>query len=362
MSGDQQRTISVALLGAGCATLSLAARASELATHEMTVIDPQSHPAEDHIWGFWMMPWLANVKEVLRKDWFQWRIISADHCVTHITDQHPYCALRRHDWMARCREFADANGVGFAQSVDPARHEQILDSRPPTVPKGMMLQHFLGYEVEAKTPVFDDKTAILMDFRCDQTLGMHFIYCLPFSDRHALIESTIFSPNVAPKSYYRTAINSYMRDVIAVEDFTILREETGVIPLGVMAQRDPKLTGIGGNGGAIRPSSGYAFGFIQKQIDRTIARARVGTPLIVETPHSHFEIVMDHIFLAVIRNDPERAPEIFTRLADCLSGDEFALFLSGEASARIWVKVVMAMPKKLFIKTLFRARQRQGVQ
>ena len=38
-----------------------------------------------------------------------------------------------------------------------------------------MLQHFLGQEIEVERPVFDDSTAILMDFRVDQTHGMHFI-------------------------------------------------------------------------------------------------------------------------------------------------------------------------------------------
>ena len=52
---------------------------------------------------------------------------------------------------------------------------QILDSRPPTVPDDIMLQHFVGWEVKAAAGSFDPKTAILMDFRCDQTRGMHFI-------------------------------------------------------------------------------------------------------------------------------------------------------------------------------------------
>ena len=46
-----------------------------------------------------------------------------------------------------------------------------------------MLQHFQGYVVETKEDVFDDATAILMDFRCDQSRGIHFIYLLPFSKK-----------------------------------------------------------------------------------------------------------------------------------------------------------------------------------
>ena len=64
-----------------------------------------------------------------------------------------------------------------------------------------MLQHFVGWEVKAAAGAFDPTTAILMDFRCDQTQGMHFIYCLPFSDQEALIESTLFSPELAPARF-----------------------------------------------------------------------------------------------------------------------------------------------------------------
>jgi lycopene beta-cyclase len=42
-------------------------------------------------------------------------------------------------------------------------------------------------------------------------------------------------------------------------------------------------------------------------------------------------------------------------MADRLTGDEFALFLSGEAGARLWTKLVLAMPKWPFICALFQS-------
>ena len=61
---------------------------------------------------------------------------------------------------------------------------------------------------------------------------------------------------------------------------------------------------------------------------------------------------MDGIFLRVIRHHPELAPQIFTSMADRLTGDEFALFLSGEAGPRLWTKLVLAMPILPFICAL----------
>ncbi|MGA1782190.1 MAG: lycopene cyclase family protein [Candidatus Puniceispirillaceae bacterium] len=349
MSNKTPDRISVALLGAGCASLSLAARAPEFGSHEFTIVDPETHKADDHIWGFWAMPWLGEASAVARKQWFQWRIISHDRMVERRSENHPYCALNRHDWLGRCRKKANEAGVHFQVEMAANDALQILDSRPPPMPSGIMLQHFTGYEVKTDNDVFDSNTAILMDFRCDQSRGMHFIYCLPFSARNALIESTLFSPELAPEPFYDTAIRHYLQDIINVDRFQIIRRERGVIPMASLPQRDPAITGIGGNGGAIRPSSGYAFSFIQKQIDQIKASARPGMPLSVGAAHSPFELFMDRIFLRVIKDRPALAPQIFTTMADRLTGDEFALFLSGEAGPSLWLKIVLAMPKWPFL-------------
>ena len=58
---------------------------------------------------------------------------------------------------------------------------------------------FLSQEIEVDRPVFDDSTAILMDFD-DQSHGMHFIYLLPFSPTRALVESNLFSTKVSMKN------------------------------------------------------------------------------------------------------------------------------------------------------------------
>ena len=59
----------------------------------------------------------------------------------------------------------------------------IFDSRPPNFKSNILLQHFHGIEIECEEAEFDFKTAILMDFRCDQSKGIHFIYFLPFQKK-----------------------------------------------------------------------------------------------------------------------------------------------------------------------------------
>lgn len=352
MSGKSKSKLSVALLGAGCASLSLAARSNEFDSHHFTVIEPQTRSEKDHTWGFWYMPWLAHVTTKTQKKWNNWHIISTDQIVELSSQQHPYCALSRHEWLDHCQKQALDSGALIAADLDQLTVQQILDSRPPTAPTDAMLQHFLGYEVTTDYDAFNPSSAILMDFRCDQSYGMHFIYYLPFTARRALIESTIFSPKLAPQSFYDKAIRKYLIKNLGCENYIVQRSERGVIPMATLEKHDPKLTGIGANGGAIRPSSGYAFSFIQKQIGQILSNARPGQLLKVSTPHSQFELFMDSIFLHVIRHWPALAPKMFINMAQNLTGSEFAMFLSGSASMRIWIKVVFAMPKLPFLKAL----------
>ena len=58
---------------------------------------------------------------------------------------------------------------------------------------------------------------------------MHFIYFLPFSDQEALIESTLFSPELAPADFYDEAIISYLKRICHLSAFEISRRESGVI-------------------------------------------------------------------------------------------------------------------------------------
>src|SRR5690606_32000410 len=70
-----------------------------------------------------------------------------------------------------------------------------FDSRPlppasPSADEVDLLQHFVGWEVEAEGPVFDPETPVLMDFAVEQARGIHFMYVLPFSPTRALVETT----------------------------------------------------------------------------------------------------------------------------------------------------------------------------
>ncbi|MEI9946722.1 MAG: lycopene cyclase family protein [Chitinophagaceae bacterium] len=60
----------------------------------------------------------------------------------------------------------------------------------PTLKKNeyYLLQHFKGWMIETKEPVFKVDEATLMDFRVSQQHGTTFVYVMPFSETKALVE------------------------------------------------------------------------------------------------------------------------------------------------------------------------------
>ena len=366
-----QRHYDAVIIGGGCAGLSLARQAQHLPYNAIAVIEAKQKKQE-HAWGIFLSAATQDAALIARKTWHRWQIITPDGHAIQSSQTRPYAALESKAWLGHCRLEALDQGVDFindhvhsvqAHSGDhqdvittSARFStnQVFDSRPNAIPEGMMIQHFIGHEVQVASPVFDPETAILMDFRCDQSRGIHFIYVLPFSPTQALVESTIFSPKIEEQGFYENAISRYLNDHYGISEKIILRREQGAIPMGIMPEDHRTGLPIGGRGGAIRPSSGYAFTFIQKQIATIVQTLTNGQMAEKMTPHLAIDLLMDKLFLRVLHRQPKIAPRLFLAMAKALSGDDMARFMAGEADFALRLKVIMAMPKWAFIKALIR--------
>ena len=137
---------------------------------------------KDHCWGFWKHSVLEESVELSKHSWNKWSIITEKENVILESTTMPYHVLKRNDWMNYCQKIAQEKAVSFVtmNSVDPAQ-KNIFDTRPPQVPKNALLQHFLGQTIEVEEGSFNSKTVTLMDFRVDQSKGMHFIYLISAS-------------------------------------------------------------------------------------------------------------------------------------------------------------------------------------
>ena len=119
MSGEPNDIIKqptkIAVLGGGCAALSLAANTNLLSGTQLHVIAPEVHKSDqDHIWGFWEMDWLQDAVPLARKTWHKWAVRNADTEVIMHADAYPYHAVTRRSWLEHCNARAQENDVFFS--------------------------------------------------------------------------------------------------------------------------------------------------------------------------------------------------------------------------------------------------------
>ena len=74
----------------------------------------------------------------------------------------------------------------------------------------VLQQHFLGWTITTPTPTFKADEIVFMDFDIPQKNTTQFMYILPFSPNKALVEYTLFSPQLLEKSAYEKALKEYL--------------------------------------------------------------------------------------------------------------------------------------------------------
>tara|TARA_B110000027_G_scaffold67940_1_gene72641 strand:- start:183 stop:1280 length:1098 start_codon:yes stop_codon:yes gene_type:complete len=349
------------IIGGGCAALSLAGLSKSLNGYKINLyVGNQNKKINDHFWGFWKNKSTEIAFDISDYSWSHWSIITYESKQILSSNTYPYCVIRRSKWLDYCLSQINNKRVNIVQEDALVRNNDlfvynnkiegkyIFDSRQPKIPSNILLQHFEGYIITSEKNIFDDKTVTLMDFRCDQSKGMHFIYLLPLNKNSALVESTIFSKNIEKPSFYLNAIKLYLRKYYNLTKFVKSHHEKGIIPMHDITVNSKFTYNIGTRGGAVRPSSGYAFTFIQKQVfqikSQLISKGKIKTNV-----HKKLDLFLDRIFIKVIELNPQIAPKIFSDLAKGINGDEMAMFMSGDCSFFTKFKIIKSMPKIPFM-------------
>ena len=375
--------VDIAIIGGGNAGLSLAARLAAQARPPRTVvIEPQTTVQRDCSWGLWALDQQAEqLSDSTKGHWRRWQLIDHHSHIIHSSNQYRYLSLSSADYLQQCtaqlrepvslvqgsvsglhKSEPDKTTVETNQGLYSAK--TVYDSRPPKIAKNGLRQHFLGWHIHTKQPIKEPDIATLMDFRVDQSQGLHFIYALPFSKHHLLVESTLISASVEPQDWYRNAIEGWLRDN-GIEVAELIGEEAGVIPMDTLianpatVSSEPLIAPIGAASGAVRRSSGYAFQHIQEQIRQLAAGIAEGN-MAVPAPISSRLTAMDKIFNGVLLSRPDLGVSLYMRMARALNGDQFARFMLGKATASDWLRVIAAMPKGIFLKQLVKTFFHRG--
>ncbi len=378
----------VAILGAGCAGLSLAVHLLDagLADRRVVLIDPRTVHGRDRTWCFFDVEH-HPFRALAQTTWRSVRVADEACDVVRRFDAHPYLHLPSEVfYRAALARIGGAPSYelrlgtralslrddGARVSVETDRGTMtasvVLDGRPlaPTSPDGApgarrdvrLLQSFTGWFVRTERPAFDPGIATLMDFRVDQSRGIHFLYTLPLSRQEALVEDTYFARDVPDDARFEATLRAHLEPLAP---YAITHREHGVIPMTTerfVARPSPRVLRIGIAGGLARPATGYAFLAIQRfsrALAEAFSTANPGDVPSLPLAHRRRTTALDRIFLSHLDARPETAPRIFTRLFERVAPDVLARFLAETSSLADDARVMAALPTVPFARAMARS-------
>ena len=233
----------------------------------------------------------------------------------------------------------------------------LIDSRPKVkkdeVKSEYIQQAFIGNEIEVTSNYFNKFEATIMSFSKNK-IETEFVYQLPFAKKRALIETTIFSSNPDLKKLKI----KHSKNLKKYGSYKILRSEKGIIPMVLIeAKRSERIIKIGSGAGMVRASSGYSMRKIANWISEskgvTLKKNNLLAFRYIPNPLLDF---FDKIFLRVIKDYPNKSPDLFINLFRKSNHKSLIKFLSDKPSWSDIINIIVSMPKGLMLKGLFKKK------
>ncbi len=370
------------ILGGGCAGLSLATRLSRQggSTPRTLVLERRPQYENDRTWCFWELPG-SEATDLVEHRWNRFHIQTDRQHVTPDCSQMPYCAISAARFYNYSRYLIEMSphvdlrtnvavlgeirrsGTRWEVRTDQGDLSAalIVDTRPRREPRtgdAILWQTFLGAEVCFSSPCLEAGTVTLMDFRQSVPGRILFTYILPYTPLRGLIEVTEFSPLAQPPATLQPVLDRVLRELSQGRSFETRRTEAGALPMGLApplsepSEPHQSYVQAGVRAGGARPATGYAFQRIQRWSDRCAASVlERGLPL-GNPADPPLLAMLDHVFLRVLRQYPDRAPALFAQLFANAATPSVLRFLGDQAGPADILNVVSALPPAMFVKEL----------
>jgi lycopene beta-cyclase len=377
-----QFTYDYTIIGAGAAGLHLAiqmAQDSYFNDKRILLLDADEKRTNDRTWCFWEEG-VGNWDVIAKRIWKQGKVSFPNGDVPLDMGSYSYKMVRGIDFYNQVRAVLSncpfiewkLNGVVDVKSGDflsihcadgsqyATRH--VFDSRMPTgyfemakaVPA--VSQHFLGWFVETEQDVFDADYFTMMDFRVPYKNTTCFTYVLPFDTRRALVEFTLFTPELLEMHEYEKCLREYMENVCGVKSYTIAETEYGVIPMTAFdfsKSHSKNHTYIGTAGGWVKASTGYSFKNAERNASKIISNIKKGLP-----PHKDVACerhrAYDLLLLDIFNYRNHLGNGIFEEMYRNNKAENIFRFLDSRSSLSEDVKIISSLKPGPFLNSLTR--------
>lgn len=372
------------IAGGGCAGLSLAYYMvhSSLKSQRILLLDREWKAQNDKTWCFWATSEQLPPFTSARVSAWQKMEFWGKSGTCHRQDISPlhYVHVRSLDFYQEVQQsLSKAQDVTFLPtSVKEIWNEEVgarvvtdagtftcryaFSSLPvPTQPTARTLtlkQHFLGWFIKTESPTFDAKTVRLMDFRLPQEEQVRFAYLLPFSAHEALVEFTVFSPDLLPTGEYESALRRYVEEVLGLEEksYELSAQEFGVIPMtnqSFSRYEGKHIVRIGTAGGMTKASTGYTFLRIQADAKATVEALETnGNPHYKLDRKGRFAFY-DSLLLYLIQHEGGKVSHIFNQLFSQQDFRKVLRFLDERTNLWEELGILLRLPWGPFLRALF---------
>jgi lycopene beta-cyclase len=383
MLPDRNQHFDFIVAGAGAAGLSVVwhlINSPDFGNRQILLVDRDFSNANTRTWCFWDDRFLP-APELVHKSW------GSIHVATDAVDTRSeitggrYMCIRSGDWSQKLmmhlavhpgvtvlkdevldvRENGDHAVIVTTTGTWRATYAlQSVKKRPKTSlkpPLYALKQHFLGLEIRSKRPVFDPNCMTLMDFRVGQHQATAFMYLLPFSETHAMVEYTLFSAKLLDDVSYTSEITHYMQAHYGLNpaDYDIIGSERGSIPMEITGLAKPqpgRVIPIGAVSGITKPSTGYAFTRILRH-SAGLANWLLspnGPPPEVTSP-GRFRFY-DLLLMSILTREAHQSRSIFGALFQNNPADSLFEFLDERSSLGDEYRIFRHLPWNPFLKAL----------
>ncbi len=218
-------------------------------------------------------------------------------------------------------------------------------------------QHFLGWHIKTQEGVFDPEQMTLFDFETPQKDNLRFFYILPFSSTEAMIEYTIFSATLLTYAEYEEELRSYIKNILGIDQYLILSEESGVIPMTdypFQRKAGERIMNIGTRGGLVKPSSGYAFKRMQQDARAIVsALEQFDDPFKIQKSPNRYHFY-DVLLLQILFRQGGEMKNIFSKLFQNNPIMRVFRFLDEDATLREDIALIASLPPLPFLRALVR--------
>lgn len=342
---------------------------------KILLIDKEQKTENDRTWCFWEKG-EGPFEKIVFRHWDKVWFYGTQYAELLQLQPYQYKMIRGIDFYRHCQQIINA-APNVKQVYAPVKKidetqkgitvtagEVLYQGRfvfnsilfqPPVMKKGEyhLLQHFMGWVIDAAPGSFNPAEPVLMDFRQHQSNGTTFVYVMPLSDSRALVEYTVFSEDVLPENKYRDELKLYISQRIKLADYNVAEEEFGVIPMTNFRfkQRQGNMLNIGTAGGQTKASSGYTFRSIQKQTSHIISSLKEnGHPFSLNNSGAGRFRWFDSVLLNILHNKTLEGKDIFNDLFRKNKTSTILSFLDNETRPAQELKIMWSVPAWPFMK------------